>query len=164
VASEGIQVDRLQRFSAQSGVFGILLIALLMSASSPVFAHHGVGAYDYSKTIVAKNVTVTEWDWQNPHCKIHFDVTDDRHNIQHWVVEMHPPEGLVEHGWTRQSIHKGDVVSLSFRPGKDYSTIGLLIDVTLASGLQLTQNLLQLPSGKTMSLQEWADFISRKAT
>jgi hypothetical protein len=154
-------VGRLRRFSPVTTAFWCLLIVFL-SVPNAVLAHHGVAAYDYSKTIVAKNVTVTEWDWTNPHCKIHFDVTDDQHKVQHWSVEMHPPEALLEHGWTRQSLHTGDVISLSFRPAKDFSTAGLLSDVTLPNGFQLVQNLLELPTGKTFSMQEWANFIARK--
>lgn len=154
-------MDRLRRFSPVRGILWRLLLVLL-SVSSAAHAHHGVAAYDYSKTIVAKNVTVTQWDWVNPHCKIHFDVTDDRHNVQHWSVEMHPPEALLEHGWTRQSLHQGDVISLTFRPAKDFSKAGLLVDVTLPNGFQLVQNLLLLPVGKTFSMNEWANFIARK--
>ena len=93
---------------------------MLLGISHAALAHHGVAAYDYSRTVVAKNMTVTQWDWVNPHCKIHFDVSDDKYNVQHWSVEMHPPEALLEHGWTRQSLHTGDVISLSFRPAKDF--------------------------------------------
>jgi hypothetical protein len=138
------------------------LILVLLSVSSAVLAHHGVAAYDYSRTIVAKSVTVTEWYWANPHCKIHFDVTDDRHNVQHWSVEMHPPDALMDHGWTRQSLHTGDVIAISFRPAKDFSTSGLLIDVTLPNGTELVQNTLRLPDGKIMTMQEWANYISRR--
>ncbi len=151
----------LKRFPRPAGVF-LFLLASLLSVSIPAFAHHGVAAYDYSRTVVAKNVTVTQWDWTNPHCKIHFDVTDDRHNVQHWSVEMHPPEMLLEHGWTRQSLHTGDVISLTFRPAKDFSAAGLLDEVTLPNGMELVQNTLRLPEGKVMKLQEWANFIAGK--
>ena len=154
-------MDRLQRFFPAARLFGRLFLALFV-ISSGVLAHHGVSAYDYSKTIVAKNVTIVQWDWGNPHCKIHFDVTDERHAVQHWSVEMHPPEALLDHGWTRQSLHTGDVISLTFRPAKDFSSAGLLIDVTLPNGDNLVQNSLRLPDGKTISMQEWANYISRK--
>lgn len=154
-------MDGLRRFPPATGIFWRLFLVLLIVPAA-VFAHHGVAAYDYSRTIIAKNVTVTEWDWTNPHCKIHFDVTDDQHKVQHWSVEMHPPDALLEHGWTRQSLHTGDVISLSFRPAKDFSAAGLLEDVTLPNGFTLVQNLLRLPAGKTMSVQEWANFISKK--
>ena len=137
------------------------LIFSLAALSAPLFAHHGVAAYDYTKTVTAKG-TVTEFAWTNPHCKIFFDVTDDNHNVQHWVVEMHPPNNLLDHGWTRQTLRPGDIVSLSFRPAKDSSTSGLLIDVTLPNGVELHQNLLQLPPGETMTIEQWSKHIRRK--
>jgi hypothetical protein len=154
-------MGRLPRFFIGKRLFCSLLLALLAMAR-PALAHHGVAAYDYKTTIVAKNVTVTEWDWMNPHCKIHFDLTDDRHNVQHWSIEMHPPDAMMEHGWTRQTLHHGDVISISFRPAKDFSTSGLLVDVTLPNGFQLIQNSLELPPGKTITLQEWANSLDRK--
>jgi Family of unknown function (DUF6152) len=120
----------------------------------PTFAHHGVAWYDYSKTVTAK-VTVTQFEWSNPHCKIYFDTTDNRKVLRHWIVEMHPPNALLEHGWTRQTLHAGDEVSLTFRPAKNHSTTGLLEELTLPNGITLKQNLLLLAPGETMSIQEW---------
>jgi hypothetical protein len=154
-------MGRCQRFFTAKRLFRSLVLAFV-SVSSPVLAHHGVSAYDYTKTIVAKNVTVTQWDWMNPHCKIHFDLTDDKHNVQHWSIEMHPPDAMMEHGWTRQTVHQGDVISLVFRPAKDFSTSGILVEITLPNGFQLVQNSLELPPGKTMTLQEWANSLDRK--
>jgi uncharacterized protein DUF6152 len=134
----------------------ILLSCLLATPemAAPAFAHHGVAWYDYSKTVTAK-VTVTQFDWTNPHCKIYFDTTDARKILRHWVVEMHPPNALLEHGWTRQTLHAGDEVSLTFRPAKNHSTTGLLEELTLPNGVTLRQNLLLLPAGQMMSIQEW---------
>jgi len=148
--------------SAQTKLIIAFSFALAM-LSVPAFAHHGVAAYDYSKTVTAKG-TVTEFAWTNPHCKIFFDVTDSNHTVQHWVVEMHPPNDLLEHGWTRQTLRAGDVISLSFRPAKDFSVSGLLIDVTLPNGVELRQNLLQLPPGETMTIDQWSKQVRRKTT
>ncbi len=130
-----------------------LLIGLLI-ASQPLLAHHGVAAYDYKTTITAK-VTVTQFEWSNPHCKILFDVMDEKHNVEHWAVEMHPPADMTEHGWTRQTLAAGDAITLSFRPAKDGSTTGLLESVVLPNGIELHQNLLLLPPGEKLSIQQW---------
>jgi len=134
----------------------ITLLLIVITQSAGLFAHHGVAAYDYSKTIVADKATVTEFEWMNPHCRILFNVTDDTHTIQHWAIEMHPPANMLEHGWTRQSLQSGDVISVTFRPAKDGSHTGLLGEVTLPSGIQLRQNLLELPPGQILTVQEWA--------
>ena len=89
------------------------------------------------------------------------DVTDDRHNVSVGASKC-TRQMLLEHGWTRQSLHTGDVISLTFRPAKDFSAAGLLDDVTLPNGMELVQNTLRLPEGKVMKLQEWANFIAGK--
>ena len=133
----------------------IVTCALALSGvAAPISAHHGVAWYDYSKTVTAK-VTVAQYEWVNPHCKIYFDITDSQKVLRHWIVEMHPPNALLEHGWTRQTLHPGDEVSLTFRPAKNHSTTGLLEELTLPNGITLRQNLLLLPSGQVMSIQEW---------
>jgi Family of unknown function (DUF6152) len=131
-----------------------ICVLIILVAAKPASAHHGVAWYDYSKTVTAK-VTVAQFEWTNPHCKIYFDTVDSRKVLRHWIVEMHPPNGLLEHGWTRQTLHPGDEVSLTFRPAKNHSTTGLLEELTLPNGITLTQNLLLLPPGETMSIQEW---------
>jgi len=132
----------------------LMICAVLVCVTTPVFAHHGVAWYDYSKTVTAK-VTVTRFDWTNPHCKIYFDTLDSRKIVRHWVVEMHPPNNLIEHGWTWQTLHAGDEISLTFRPAKNFSTTGLLDEVTLPNGVTLRQNVLLLPPGETMTIEEW---------
>jgi hypothetical protein len=135
-------------------LYKIVCILALSAAATSSFAHHGVAWYDYSKTVTAK-VTVTQFEWTNPHCKIYFDTTDSQKILRHWVVEMHPPNGLLDHGWNRQTLHAGDEVSLTFRPAKNHSTTGLLEELTLPNGITLRQNLLLLPAGQVMSIQEW---------
>jgi hypothetical protein len=139
----------------------VLCALVLSGATTPISAHHGVAWYDYSKTVTAK-VLVTQYDWVNPHCKIYFDTFDSQKVLRHWVVEMHPPNALLEHGWTRQTLHPGDEVSLTFRPAKNHSTTGLLEELTLPNGITLRQNLLLLPAGQTMSIQEWTRRFASK--
>jgi hypothetical protein len=138
-----------------------LCVVALSGGATSVFAHHGVAWYDYSKTVTAK-VTVTQFEWINPHCKIYFDTTDNRKILRHWVVEMHPPNNLLDHGWTRQTLHQGDEISLTFRPAKNHSTTGLLEEVTLPNGVTLRQNLLLLPPGQVMSIGEWTKRFALK--
>jgi hypothetical protein len=138
-----------------------LCVVVLSGAATSVSAHHGVAWYDYAKTVTAK-VTVTQFEWINPHCKIYFDTTDNRKILRHWVVEMHPPNNLLDHGWTRQTLHPGDEISLTFRPAKNHSTTGLLEEVTLPNGVTLRQNLLLLPPGQVMSIDEWTKRFALK--
>jgi Family of unknown function (DUF6152) len=132
----------------------VVLLAVGSVSPPSAFAHHGVSLYDYKKTVIAK-VTVTRYDWTNPHCKIHFEAADDTGKIEHWVIEAHPPGGMMEHGWTRQSLHAGDEITIQFRPDKDGAAGGLLVKALLPDGLELSQNLLLLPPGDVYSLEQW---------
>ena len=138
----------------KNGLLVVLLLAGFLAPAGTTLAHHGVAAYDYGKTVVTK-VTVTHFDWINPHCKIYFDVTHEKRNVEHWVVELHPPGELMDHGWTRQSLSPGDVVTLYFRPAKDGSASGLLSKAVLPNGLELQQNVLLLPAGETFTMPQW---------
>jgi hypothetical protein len=63
--------------------FGFVII------SAPLFAHHGNAAYDYEKTLTIKG-TVATWIFANPHSLMKLDVTDDKGNVQHWVLHPRP--------------------------------------------------------------------------
>ena len=52
------------------------LLACVLPACSPVFAHHGAAAYA-DKIVVLKDATVTKFLWANPHNIVMFDVKDD---------------------------------------------------------------------------------------
>jgi hypothetical protein len=122
--------------------------------SFPAVAHHGVSEYEYNKTVIAK-VTVTRYVWANPHCKIHFDAAGPDGKIEDWVVEAHPPLEMTEHGWTRQTLHPGDEITVNFRPGKKGGAQGLLVKVIFPNGRELLQNALLVPEGQVYSLDEW---------
>jgi hypothetical protein len=130
------------------------LFVVLALAPQAALAHHGVSDYEYKKTVITK-VKVTRFEWANPHCKIHFDAADENGKIEDWVIEAHPPSNMAEHGWTRQSLHPGDEVTLHFRPNKYGGPGGLLVKAQFPSGMELLQNLLLLPAGEVYSLGEW---------
>ena len=68
-------------------IASLALIAGLLTICSPIFAHHGSAAYDNSKPVTLKNVTVTKVNWGNPHTLLLFDAKDDEGNAKHWVAE-----------------------------------------------------------------------------
>ena len=122
-------------------LFGSLaLSAVFLLVSISAFAHHGGGSlYDLSKTTTMK-ATITQFLWTNPHCEIFFDATDDSGKVKHWVLEVHPPNIMVTHGWNRKVMNPGDAVTISFHPGRDDVLIGTLIKVTLPDGRELWQD------------------------
>ena len=111
------------------------MVVVLMSFL-PASAHHGRGSYDGTKVITLK-ATVTQFEWKNPHCALHFDSTDDKGNIQNWNLETEPPLTLTERGWTRNSLNPGDIVTVDFYAAKDGTKTGVLDRVVLADGKEL---------------------------
>jgi Family of unknown function (DUF6152) len=64
-----------------------VLVVGLLTIVSPMYAHHGSTAYDNSKPVVLKNVTVTQVNWGNPHMLLLFDAKD----------EFRGPQNLAKH-------------------------------------------------------------------
>lgn len=115
--------------------FALLTLSSLMSV--PLFAHHGVAAYDMVRRITIKGV-ITCFDWSNPHTQVHIDVTDAKGNVVHWDLENQPPSILSHAGWTRSSLKPGDQVSIVISPAKNGSPVGLLSKVIFPNGDELT--------------------------
>src|SRR5262249_42091911 len=116
---------------------GALLTVLLVSA--PLFAHHGNAAFDVGKKLELKG-TVTEWVWQNPHCWLKFDVTDESGKTVNWVVETSNAADMIERGWSKQIFKAGDQVTVTVEPVKNGKPVGRVLSVVLPNGKILGQN------------------------
>jgi hypothetical protein len=103
----------------------------------PVAAHHGSQGYDMSGPRKTLKGTVTRFEWANPHAQIYLDVKDEKGNVVNWAMELNNPGNLVGLGWTHSSIKAGDVISVSFNPGKEGRPIGICVDVLFADGHKL---------------------------
>jgi hypothetical protein len=108
----------------------------LLTASIPLFAHHGSAAYDIDKKVTLKG-TVTRWVWSNPHCLIQLDVTDESGHAVRWVVETENPSTMIRIGWTEKAIKPGDQITVTALPVKSGTPVGRIIDVVLSSGQTL---------------------------
>ncbi len=85
-------------------------ILILLAATTFALAHHGLAAFDTTKTIDEKG-TVVDFHFVNPHCIVEFESKDDKGVVHKWQGEMTSPVHLK--GWTATSLEKGNVVSVS---------------------------------------------------
>ena len=122
-----------------------VLVLALSIVSLPLFAHHGVAAYDMTKTVTLKG-TVTQWAWSNPHCVLMFDVTDDRGQVAQWSAETENPSSMIHQGWTRQSLKPGDQITITVFQAKNGKPIGRIVEVVLSNGQKLPGRGLQGPT------------------
>jgi hypothetical protein len=125
---------------------GKLLIILALSASVsicfPLFAHHGNAAYDYEKTVTVKG-SVTEWVFANPHSWVKLDVTDDKGDVQHWVLEA-TAAGSLGAGWHKTTLKPGDALVVEVMPSKNGAPIGRIRRILSPDGTVLLDS--HLPS------------------
>ena len=97
-----------------------LLAALILSAT-PSLAHHNVARiYDTEKP-VPLNGTVTAVQWKPPHTFVFVDVKDEAGNVVNWKVEWLAAYIIFQQGFTRDSLHVGDAISMTVGVAKDGS-------------------------------------------
>lgn len=101
----------------------ILLLAGLLAAGVPMWAHHGNSAYDEEHWITISG-TVTEFVWSNPHCEIFMDVKDDKGGITNWSIESQSPGILRRNSWTRNSVKPGDQITITLASAKNGAPVG----------------------------------------
>jgi hypothetical protein len=84
-------------------------------------AHHNIAAmYDAEKP-VPLNGTVTAVQWRNPHVFVFVDVKDDSGSVVNWKVEWLAALVLSQQGFTRDSLHVGDIINMTACVAKDGS-------------------------------------------
>lgn len=117
-------------------IFAFLIVWL------PLLAHHGNAAYDFEKTVTIKG-TVTDFIFANPHSLMKLDVTDDKGNVQHWVLEGNPA-AATGGGWHKGVVKPGDAIIVDIMPPKNGAQIGRIRRILRPDGSVITD--LHLPS------------------
>jgi hypothetical protein len=82
----------------------------------------------------SRKATIMDIEWTNPHCQIHFDATDDKGVVEHWIVEAPPPSMLSQRNWTKKSLKVGDAVTVYFHPAKNGAPVGIIQKVMFENG------------------------------
>ncbi|HMF96999.1 MAG TPA: DUF6152 family protein [Vicinamibacterales bacterium] len=114
------------KIAAFSAVVGFVL------AAPGVIAHHSFAAeFDAAKPVNLKGV-VTKIEWANPHTYFYMDVSEGD-KVTNWGMEMGSPNGLMRQGWTRNTLHVGDEVTVEGSQAKDGTHVGNARVVTLAA-------------------------------
>lgn len=92
----------------------ISLAGLFLFAGSESFAHHSFTAeFDARQKITLQGVVV-KVEWTNPHVWIYINVTDQKTGeVAKWGVEMGAPSILSHRGWSRETLHIGQEITVN---------------------------------------------------
>jgi len=110
-------------------------ICLLLTASI-VFGHHSLDAEFDRRAETEYRVTVVSFSWENPHGS--FRATVERAGgTSVWTFELPSPSGLTRYGWTPDTLHAGDLITVLAFPAKNESTRASVHIVKLSGGRAL---------------------------
>jgi len=115
-----------------------LALAYVAMLALPLSAHHELRAeFDEHKPVTLRG-TVTRFEWNNPHALLYVDVKDASGETVNWAVEWASPIELRTAGWSRDTIHVGDSVTVDGWLARDGSKLASGRTIVLASGKKLT--------------------------
>ena len=109
----------------------------LLASSAPAFAHHSFAAEFDAKKPVTLTGTVVRLEWTNPHAHFYISVKDQGGAATVWEFELASPNGLMRHGWIRNSLKPGDVVTVMGYLAKDGSKLANARSVSLPDGRKI---------------------------
>lgn len=117
---------------------GVVLMLLLMLARSAA-AHHSFAVFfDTDAQLVKVTGIVRDFQFRNPHGVITLEVPRGHGRIT-WRAETNSPSILRRRGWSPQSMHPGDTVTLEGWPARDGTRYMRLKTASLADGRMIGQ-------------------------
>ena len=117
-----------------AALIGLVLAAL---ASARLGAHHEILAkFDDAKRMTLKGV-VTLIDWRNPHVHVFMNVRSGASQPANWAIELESPIDLKQNGWSRDTLHPGDAITVEGFAARDGSRQLWGNSVVTATGRQV---------------------------
>jgi hypothetical protein len=99
----------------------LTIVAGMLVAGFPLAAHHSFSAYyfeDQSVTIVGE---VQEFQYRSPHAILMVSAKDADGKLRTYAAEFANPNRLAREGVTRDTLKRGDLVSVTGSPGRTAS-------------------------------------------
>jgi Family of unknown function (DUF6152) len=113
-----------------------VICGIAWGAAGPAAAHHSFAMFDQQHRIQVQGV-VKSWQFTNPHSWLELITLKNGQYIL-YSVECGPPVTLIRKGWSKDSFHPGDKVTVTVAPLKDGGDGGSMVKAT-ANGVTLVQ-------------------------
>jgi Family of unknown function (DUF6152) len=118
-------------------VWSVLAALAVVSAATPVNAHHSFAAqYDGTKPVTLKG-TVTKVEWTNPHARFYINVPGADGKVVNWNLELASPNYLKRAGWSSTSLKEGDDVVVEGSLARSGANMANASAVTFADGTRV---------------------------
>lgn len=118
-----------------------LAVAASLFGGSAALAHHSFAVFFEPEGSVSATGVVTEFNFRNPHASITIESTDASGQAVTWKGETNAPTLLRRRGWTNQSLHVGETVTIEGWPSRDGSHYMRIRTVTRPDGTVVGQPL-----------------------
>ena len=102
----------------------LMVVFGVFCGATSSLAHHARAPYYDTRNTVTLSGTVTKLEWINPHTYIYLDVKSPAGSIDHWMVELYPPNYMTRFGVGKDTIKIGDTLTvhgMAPRPGADFA-------------------------------------------
>jgi hypothetical protein len=97
--------------------------ALFMVPASD--AHHSSAMYDDKQTLTIEGA-VTKFEWSNPHVYVYLKQLTAAGQTVEWELEASPPSILRRLGWSQDTLHAGDTITVTGHPARDSARKSLI--------------------------------------
>ena len=124
-------------FSLGNGAMGPAgLAAAIALAAMTASAHHSSTAYDLSKHIEWK-VTVTQFQFVNPHAYVYFSMPDAGGKTINGRCELPAVTSLQRVGWTRTTLTPGQKGTIKGSPGRNEENVCFMNSFVFEDGREI---------------------------
>lgn len=115
----------------------IILAGILTAVPGGLSAHHSFAAsFEGSRKITLAGV-VTKVEWENPHTYFYLSVKTEQGKVANWICQAAGPNTLARHGWARDLIRVGDMVTVIGYPARGGSPVASAREVILNDGRKM---------------------------
>jgi uncharacterized protein DUF6152 len=127
------------------------LLALIVAAATPAFAHHSFALFDMDTNLTMAG-TVVEYRWSNPHVHVVMKVDAGPDvpsaSVGTWDLEAAGSTNIMtRQGWTRVTLKAGDRVTAVVHPMKDGAKGGSLFYIILPDGNRMYTDIARPKAG-----------------